>query len=375
MLFTASSRRDFRMTSQTHTVAVDFDDSELETPPAGLFTRFAAEFLGTFILVFIGFGVTLYAGVLLNPDETLRLLSWGVALLVVIALFGRVSGGHFNPAVTLGAAITGRTSWPDVLVYWVGQLAGGAAAAGLLYLTIPSGLPTAVGAGSQKAMFTKVASGFGEHSIVAQLTTGAVTTELVQLLLIEVVSTALFVGVALMAERWARGTRGMTAVVTGLAYGALSLTTYSLTGGALNPARATAGAIFSEGWAVGQLWLFWVAPLVGAAIAALLVTVFAPDPLPVYDLDEEDRDDEDEEYAQDDFEDSDDEGHRLELDEESDDPEAHRAAEDPTGIPEASPARDDAFTEDYDATADYDEDNGEDDGDAATGAERDRTDS
>ena len=353
------------MTSQTDTVAVDFDDSELETPPAGLFTRFAAEFLGTFILVFIGFGVTLYAGVLLNPDETLRLLSWGVALLVVIALFGRVSGGHFNPAVTLGAAITGRTSWPDVLVYWVGQLAGGAAAAGLLYLTIPSGLPTAVGAGSQKAMFTKVASGFGEHSIVGQLTTGAVTTELVQVLLIEVVATALFVGVALMAQRWARGTRGMTAVVTGLAYGALSLTTYSLTGGALNPARATAGAIFSEGWAVGQLWLFWVAPLVGAAIAALLVTVFAPDPLPVYDVEEED-----EEYAEDDLEDSEDEGHRLELDEESEEPEDH-SAEDPTGIPETSPARDDAFTEDYDVTADYDED----DGDASTGTERDRTDS
>ncbi|WP_277051355.1 MIP/aquaporin family protein [Ruania albidiflava] len=353
------------MTSQTDTVAVDLDDTELETPPAGLFTRFAAEFLGTFILVFIGFGVTLYAGVLLNPDETLRLLSWGVALLVVVALFGRVSGGHFNPAVTLGAAITGRTSWPDVLVYWVGQLVGAAAAAGLLYLTIPSGLPTAVGAASQKAMFTKNASGFGEHSIVGQLTTGAVTTELVQVLLIEVVATALFVGVALMAQRWARSPRGTTAVVTALAYGALSLTTYSLTGGALNPARATAGAIFAEGWAVGQLWLFWVAPLVGAAIAALLVTVFAPDPLPAYDVEEE------EEYADEDLEDSEDEGHRLELDAESEEPEEDHSAEDPTGIPETSPARDDAFTEDYDVTADYDED----DGDASTGTERDRTDS
>src|SRR5699024_10938879 len=97
-LFTASSGQDSRMTSQTDTVAADLDGTEIETPPAAPFTRFAAEFLGTFALVFIGFGATLYSGVLLNPDESLRLLSWGVALLVVIALFGHVSGGHFNPA-------------------------------------------------------------------------------------------------------------------------------------------------------------------------------------------------------------------------------------------------------------------------------------
>src|SRR5690625_4632648 len=189
-LFTASSGQDPRMTSQTDTVAADLDDTEIETPPAAPFTRFAAEFLGTFALVFIGFGATLYSGVLLNPDESLRLLSWGVALLVVIALFGHVSGGHFNPAVTLGSAITGRTSWSDVLDYWVGQLLGGAAAAGLLYVTIPSGLATAVGAASQKEMFTKNASGFGEHSVVGQLTTGAVTTEVVQVLLIEKIGRA-----------------------------------------------------------------------------------------------------------------------------------------------------------------------------------------
>ena len=343
------------MSSQTDTVAVDLDDTELETPPAGLFTRFAAEFIGTFVLVFIGFGVALYTGVTVNPDESLRLLSWGVALLVAIALFGHVSGGHFNPAVTLGSAITGRTAWRDVLVYWVGQLLGAAAAAGLLFLTIPGGLPTAAGAQSQQAMFTTNASGFGEHSMVGRVSSGAVSTDLVPVLLIETVATALFVAVALMARRWTGNKRLPAAVVTGLAYGALTVTAYSLSGRALNPARATAGAIFSESWALGQLWLFWVAPLVGGAIAALLVTVFAPDPLPAI----EDEEDVDAQYADDDSEyaETDELGHRVDLDGEADEPgeASDHTAEDPGSIPQ-TPARDDAFTEDYDPTIDYDED-------------------
>lgn len=345
------------MTSQTDTVDYDAGEATTEVAPPSLFTRFAAEFLGTFLLVFIGFGVTLYSGVITNPDESLRMLAWGVALLVAIALFARVSGGHFNPAVTLGSAIVGRTSWADVLVYWVGQLAGAAGAAGLLFLTIPAALPTAVGAGSKQAMFSSNASGYGEHSMVGQLSSGQVSSDLVPVLLIEVVATALFVGVALMAHRWADGKRVPAAVVTGLAYGALSVTAYTLSGGALNPARATAGAVFAESWALGQLWLFWAAPIVGAVIAGLLVSVFAPDPLPVYDEDLDEDYDEAETTSDDpDYADSDDD-HRVELD--SDD-EVSATAEDPGSIPEESADRDDAFTEDYDVTADHDEGEGED---------------
>lgn len=340
------------MTSQTDTVAYDAGEQATDVAPPSLFTRFAAEFLGTFLLVFIGFGVTLYSGVITNPDESLRMLAWGVALLVAVALFARVSGGHFNPAVTLGSAIVGRTSWADVLVYWVGQLAGAAGAAGLLFLTIPAALPTAVGAGSKQAMFSANASGYGEHSMVGQLSSGQVSSDLVPVLLIEVVATALFVGVALMAHRWADRKRVPAAVVTGLAYGALSVTAYTLSGGALNPARATAGAVFAEGWALGQLWLFWAAPIVGAVIAGLLVSVFAPDPLPVYDEDVDEDYDEAETIGDDpDYADSDDD-HRVELDS---DGEVSATAEDPGSIPDESADRDDAFTEDYDVTADYDE--------------------
>ena len=338
------------MTSQTDTV--DYDEAEVAAPvaPPSLFTRFAAEFLGTFLLVFIGFGVTLYSGVITNPDESLRMLSWGVALLVAVALFARVSGGHFNPAVTLGSAIVGRTAWADVLVYWVGQLAGAAGAAGLLFLTIPAALPTAVGAGSKQAMFDANASGYGEHSMVGQLSSGQVSSDLVPVLLIEVIATALFVGVALMAHRWVGGKQLSAGVVTGLAYGALSVTAYTLSGGALNPARATAGAVFADSWALGQLWLFWAAPIVGAVIAGLLVSVFAPDPLPVYP-DEDFDEDEDEDYDPD-YADSEDSDHQVELDSDGED---STTVEDPGNLPGEAADRDDAFTEDYDVTADYDE--------------------
>lgn len=342
------------MTSHTDTVDIDHDESLIEAAPAGLFTRFAAEFIGTFLLVFIGFGVALYTGVTVNPDESLRLLSWGVGLLVAVALFGHVSGGHFNPAVSLASAITGRTAWADMFVYWVAQVAGGVAAAGLLFLTIPSALPVASGAATRHALFASNASGYGEHSLVGRVSSGTVATDLIPVLLIETIATALFVGVALMARRWTDGKRLSAAVVTGLAYGALSVTAYSLTGGALNPARATAGALFAEGWAVGQLWLFWLAPLVGAAIAGLLVTIFAPDPLPVYDEDVDYDEEVDADYA-----DSDDPDHHVRFEDDEDETAAdsteEQTAEDPSSIPGDSPVRDDAFTEDYDVTADDDD--------------------
>lgn len=356
------------MSAQTAQVTTDphaltsAGSSHDTTAPAGLLSRFAAEFLGTFVVIFIGFGAALYAGVTVNPDEGLRLLAWGGGIMIAVALFHSVSGGHFNPAVTLAAAISGRSHWRDVLVYWVGQLLGAAAAAGLLYLTIPRALPAAVGEGDIRAMFSTNASGFGEHSVVGRASNGSVSSDMVQVLLIETIAAALFVGVALMAQRWRDAGRISTAVITGVSYGALTVATYSLTGGALNPARATAGAIFSEGWALGQLWLFWVAPVVGAAIAGLLITVFSPDPIVVEDYAAGDFEDGD--FEEDVIEDSDEvaaDGHRLSLQEEPQDltdlaePVAeHSPAEDGPASP--STGRSDSFTEDYDVTRDRGDD-------------------
>lgn len=365
----------------TDPVLDDAGTAEEAPAPAGLFTRFAAEFLGTFLVIFIGFGVVLYAGITVNPDEGLRLLSWGAAVALAVALFHRISGGHFNPAVTLAAAITGHSSWRDVLVYWVGQLLGAAAAAGLLFLTIPKALPAAVGKADTHAMFSANASGFGEHSVIGRASNGSVSSEMIQVLLIETIAAALFVGIALMAMRWRDGNRISTAVVTGLSYGALTVATYSLTGGALNPARATAGAVFAEDWALGQLWLFWVAPIVGGAIAGLLITVFSPEPIVVDELAEEDGDHY-EEYDQVDAD-----GHRVTVSEEpadladlsapaaqgespadaddadsaeSDDEDGEADSPAPQD-PADTPARSDSFTEDYDVTRDDDSDEGSED--------------
>ncbi|UFU05630.1 MIP/aquaporin family protein [Ruania halotolerans] len=309
-----------------------------------LFIRFAAEILGTFILVFIGFGVALYAGVAVNPDEGAKLLAWAAGVLVATALIGHVSGAHLNPAVTLGAAITGRISWADILPYWVAQLIGGVGAAALLFVTIPAELPTAVGQASTRSLFAPLASGIGENSALGRISDGALSTDLITVLLIEAVATALFVAVALAAGRGLRRSSLAGPVVIGLAYGGLTLAAYPLTGGALNPVRATAAAIFAESWALGQLWVFWVAPLLGGAIAGLLFTVFAPEPLAEdaedYAWDDEDDTDDD---ADEDFTDETD---VLDQDIESDDS-VLILTDDETDTPE----RDDAFTEDYDVTA------------------------
>ncbi|SED66743.1 MIP/aquaporin family protein [Ruania alba] len=328
--------------------AVETDDrtgtAEDHVTPAErpLFIRFAAEILGTFLLVFIGFGVTLYAGVTVNPDEGAKLLAWGAGVIVAIAVIGHVSGGHLNPAVTLGAALTGRISWADILPYWVAQLIGAVGAAALLFVTIPTALATASGQGSTRSMFSTNASGIGENSTLGRLSGGEVSSDLVQVLLVEAIATMLFVAVALAAGRGLR--RGVLSgpVVIGLAYAGLTVATYTLTGGALNPVRATAAAIFSESWALGDLWVFWVAPLLGGAIAGLMFTVFAPEPLAEEDTYAWDDEDEGDDEIDEDFTD---ETEVLDQDVESDDSPVVLTED------EATPERDDAFTEDYDVTA------------------------
>ena len=260
-----------------------------------LVARLGAEVFGTFFLVLAGLGVALYASSTFaatggGAGGLGVALAFGVAVAGGAAAVGYVSGGHFNPAVTFGAALAGRTAWRDVVPYWVAQLVGGAIAAAVLFISVPSKLPGAVaqdGKGSVRSFFSAVANGFGEHSPLGTGSQGAVQFSLLSALLIEAVVTAVFVGVILgVTDRRSKSVVGPFAI--GLTLAVLILIAMPVTNASLNPARSTAAAIFSEGWAFKQLWLFWVAPLLGGAIAGLIYRAFAAEPAEDNLLEEDD---------------------------------------------------------------------------------------
>ncbi|MBB2922662.1 aquaporin [Cellulomonas cellasea] len=242
----------------------------------GLGSRLAAEAFGTLFLVIAGLGTALYANITgLGGGPLAVALAFGLALLAGAVAVGYVSGGHFNPAVTLGAAIAGRTSWKDVLPYWLAQLVGAVAAAAVLFVTLAS-FPTL--AETARTYFSSVANGYGTHSpIGAQVETGE-GFALLGALLIEVVMTAIFVGV-ILGSTDRRSTNSLAPAAIGFALVVGLLVTIPMTNGSLNPARSSAAAVFSESWAFGQLWLFWVAPLLGAALAGLLYRAFGAEPV------------------------------------------------------------------------------------------------
>jgi len=260
-----------------------------------LVARLGAEVFGTFFLVLAGLGVALYASSTFaaTGGGTGGLgvaLAFGVAVAGGAAAVGYVSGGHFNPAVTFGAALAGRTAWRDVVPYWLAQIVGGAIAAAVLFISVPSKLPAAVaqdGKGSARNFFSAVANGFGEHSPLGVGSQGAVQFSLLAALLVEAVATAVFVGVILgVTDRRSKSVVGPFAI--GLTLAVVILIAMPVTNASINPARSTAAAIFSEGWAFKQLWLFWVAPLLGGAIAGLIYRAFAAEPAEDNLLEEDD---------------------------------------------------------------------------------------
>src|SRR5450830_1068531 len=162
--------------------------------PAGpsLVARLGAEAFGTFGLVLVILGAGLYLS-LSNAGTLGVVLAAGLVLAGLIAALGHISGGHFNPAVSLGAAFSGRLSIVDLLLYWLAQVFGGVLAAAILFVTIPAALPTLLGAADSKAFFALTANGWGTHSPLSALSSGQVTFDLKSALIIEVVATAVFV--------------------------------------------------------------------------------------------------------------------------------------------------------------------------------------
>jgi aquaporin Z len=166
---------------------------------------------------------------------------------------GHISGGHFNPAVTLGLWAGGRFSSADVIPYWIAQVAAGVAAAAVLYL-IASGT-----AGFELGGFAS--NGYGEHS------PGGYT--MISALLAEVVLTLFFL-VIIMGATDSRAPAGFAPLAIGLGLTLIHLISIPITNTSVNPARSTGPALFVGDWALAQLWLFWLAPLIGGVLGGLI---------------------------------------------------------------------------------------------------------
>jgi aquaporin Z len=217
--------------------------------------RFAAEFVGTFWLVLGGCGSAVLA--LSFPGVGIGILgvacAFGLTVLTMAYALGNISGGHFNPAVSVGLAVAGRFKASDLLPYIVAQVLGAIVAAALLYL-IASGK-----AGFDPA--TRLGSnGYGEYSPGKYSTVSSFITE--------VVMTFMFLIVILGATE-KRVAAGFAPIAIGHALTLIHLISIPVTGTSVNPARSTGPAVIVGGWALAQLWMFWVAPLIGAALAGV----------------------------------------------------------------------------------------------------------
>jgi len=217
--------------------------------------RAAAEFLGTFWLVFGGCGSAVISAAFPNVGIGLLgvALAFGLTVLTMAYGIGHISGCHLNPAVTVGLAVGGRFPKADILPYVVAQVLGAVAGAGVLY-AIASGKPGFDVAGGFAS------NGFGAHS-PGGYSMGAA-------LIAEATLTFGFLMV-ILGSTDKRAPAGFAPIAIGLALTLIHLISIPVTNTSVNPARSTGPALFVGGWAIAQLWLFWVAPLAGASIAGV----------------------------------------------------------------------------------------------------------
>jgi aquaporin Z len=237
--------------------------------PMPLSKRLAAEFLGTLWLVLGGCGSAVLAAAF--PDVGIGLLgvslAFGLTVMTMAYAIGHVSGCHLNPAVSVGLVVGGRFPAKDLAQYMAVQLLGGIAGAGILYV-IASGAP-----GFDAAASGFASNGYGEHSPGHYGLAAAAVCE--------VVMTFGFVFVILGATHGS-APQGFAPIAIGLCLTLVHLISIPVTNTSVNPARSSAVAIFAGGWAVAQLWLFWVAPIAGAALAGVVYRwVGGPEPKPV----------------------------------------------------------------------------------------------
>jgi len=240
--------------------------------------KLGAEFMGTYVLVFGGTGAAVLAAKFLDPvgqNTGLGIgflgvsFAFGLTVLTMAYAVGHISGGHFNPAITFGVAVARRFDWIEAAPYIITQFVAAIAASATLWLI----------AINQRGM-TKdsliaggfAANGYGDHSPgLYNLAAGFI---------IEVVLTAVFL-IVIMGTTDKRASKGFAALAIGLALTLIHLVSIPVTNTSVNPARSTGPALMlafgGETWALGQLWLFWVAPFVGGVVGALIYRAVAGD--------------------------------------------------------------------------------------------------
>jgi aquaporin Z len=215
-----------------------------------------AELMGTFWLVLGGCGSAVLAAAF--PEVGIGLLgvslAFGLTVVTMAYAIGHISGCHLNPAVTIGLATAGRFATKEVPGYIIAQLVGACVAAGVLYVIASGAAPFNVSDGF-------AANGYGAHSPGGYSMTAA--------LVAEIVFTMMFVLVILGATS-DKAPAGFAPLAIGLCLTLVHLVTIPVTNTSVNPARSTSQALFVGDWAVSQLWLFWVAPIVGAILAGLI---------------------------------------------------------------------------------------------------------
>lgn len=230
--------------------------------------KLLAEFIGTFWLVLGGCGsAVLAAGI---PEIGIGLvgvsLAFGLTVLTGAYALGHISGGHFNPAVSIGLWLGGRFDKKDLLPYIGAQVFGGIFGASILFLIVSSS-PDFAGVGTGPGAF---ATNFYDANVYG------VNFGMVGALITEIVMTFMFLIVILGATH-KNASPGFGGMAIGLALTLIHLISIPVTNTSVNPARSTAVAIFADASAMGQLWLFWVAPIVGAAIAGLVYKFISSD--------------------------------------------------------------------------------------------------
>ena len=225
--------------------------------------RYGAEFFGTFWLVLGGCGSAVLAAAF--PELGIGFagvaLAFGLTVLTMAYAVGHISGGHFNPAVSIGLWAGGRFPASQVLPYIVAQVLGAIAAAAVLYVVASGNADFSLAGGF-------ASNGYGAHSPGGY--------SMMSALLMEVVMTMFFLMIILGATD-KRAPAGFAPISIGLGLTLIHLISIPVTNTSVNPARSTGVALFVGGWAVEQLWLFWVAPIVGALLGAVAYRAIATD--------------------------------------------------------------------------------------------------